>query len=356
MPSNLEATQRQRRLKAAVKDRPEPGIWVIDSPIPPVADDEVLMRVHRASICGSDIGLYDYSGAYAGFAKLPMIPGHEFSGEVAQLGAKVTEFRVGEHVFAESILSCGNCRFCLSGQTNLCTEFKIFGIHRNGGFAEYASVPQKHLHRMKEGLSFEQGAIIEPLSVCCHGLEDVAKVNSAESVVVLGPGPIGLLAGQVARANGCKNVVISGVDVDAKRLSIAGELGFEAVNSNKDDLVHRVLDSTSGMGVDLAVVAAGAGAALNQALELVRKGGMILNIAIYPKPIEVGVTPMVRREIALLGTFASTWRNYERAVMLAVENRVRIEPLITHSFPIAEAPVAFVTAKAREGCKVQLRM
>jgi len=356
MPSKLEATQRVRRLKAAVKDRPEPGIWVMDSPMPRVADDEVLMRVRRASVCGSDIGLYDYSGAYAGFAKLPMIPGHEFSGEVAQVGRNVTEFKVGERVFAESILSCGNCKFCLSGQTNLCAEFKIFGMHRNGGFAEYASVPQKHLHHMKEGLSFEQGAIIEPLSVCCHGLEDVAKINAADSVVVLGPGPIGLLAAQVARANGCDNVVISGVDVDAKRLSIAGELGFEAVNSNKDDLVRKVLDSTSGMGVNLAVVAAGAGAALNQALELVRKGGRILNIAIYPKPIEVGVTSMVRREVALLGTFASTWRNYERAVSLAVESRVRLDPLITHSFPIEKASLAMETAKARNGCKIQLSM
>lgn len=343
-------------MKAAVKDRPERGIWVKDTPLPRVGDDEVLMRVRRASICGSDIGLFDYSGAYAGFAKLPMIPGHEFSGEVAELGAKVAEFKVGERVFAESILSCGSCRFCLNGQTNICAEFKIFGIHRNGGFAEYASVPQKHLHHMKEDLSFEQGAIIEPLSVCCHGLEDVAKIKATESVVVLGPGPIGLLAGQVARANGCDNVVISGIDADKKRLSIAAELGFEAVNSSNDDLVRRTLESTSGMGVDLAVVAAGAGVALNQASELVRKGGRILNIAIYPKPVEVGMTPMVRREIALLGTFASTWRNYERAVSLVVENRVRLQPLITHSFPIDEAPLALETAEARDGCKVQLRM
>ena len=324
--------------------------------MPHVAQDEVLMRVHRASICGSDIGLYDFSAAYAGFAKLPTIPGHEFAGEVAELGSGVTGFKIGEHVVAESILSCGNCKFCLSGQPNICLNFKIFGIHTNGGFAEYASVPQKHLHHMKEGLSFEQAAIIEPLSVCCHAVEDVAKAQAADSVVVLGPGPIGLLAAQVARANGCQHIVVSGIDVDEKRLSIASELGFETVDSTKEDLVRKVLTSTSGLGVDMAIVAAGSGAALNQACELVRKGGRILNIAIYPKPVELGVTNLVRREMTLLGTFASTWKNYERAMTLAAENKVKLKPLITHTFPIDDARLALDTAKAREGCKVQLMM
>jgi len=343
-------------LKAAVKDRPEPGIWVRDAPMPHAGQNEVLMRVRRASICGSDVGLYDYSAAYAGFAKLPTIPGHEFAGEVAHLGAGVTEFKVGEHVVAESILSCGKCRFCLSGQPNICMNFKIFGVHTNGGFAEYVSVPEKHLHHMKDGLSFEQAAIIEPLSVCCHALEDVAKVSGTDSVVVLGPGPIGLLAAQVARANGCQHVVVSGIDVDEKRLNLAGKLGFETVNSNKDDLVGRVLGSTSGLGADIGVVAAGAATALNQACELVRKSGKILNIAIYPKPVELAVTNLVRREMMLLGAFASTWKNYERAMSLAIENKVRVQPLITHSFPLDDASLALETAKARDGCKVQLMM
>ena len=198
--------------------------------------------------------------------------------------------------------------------------------------------------------------MIEPLSVGCHALEDVAKANIDHSVVVLGPGPIGLLAAQVARADGCQNILISGIEVDEKRLSIANVLGFETVNSSKEDLVREVLASTSGLGVDLAIVAAGSGAALSQACELVRKGGRILNIAIYPKPVELAVTNLVRREMTLFGTFASTWKNYERAMTLATEKKVNLEPLITHSFPIYEAKSAFEIAKAREGCKVQLVM
>jgi len=324
--------------------------------MPNVGPDEVLVRVHKASICGSDIGLYDYSAAFSGFAKLPTIPGHEFAGEVAQVSSGVSDFKVGERVVAESILSCGNCKFCLNGQPNICINFKIFGVHTNGGFAEYVSVPRKNLHHIREGLSFAQAAIIEPLSVGCHAIEDVATTSANDSIVVLGPGPIGLLAAQVARANGCKGIVISGIDVDEKRMAIASKLGFETVNSSKEDLVRKVLDSTSGLGVDMAMVAAGSGVALNQACQIVRKGGKILNVAIYPKPVEVAVTNLVRREMRLLGTFASTWKNYERAMTLASENKVSLEPLITHSFPLEETKTAIETAKAREGCKVQLTM
>ena len=343
-------------MKAAIKDRPEPGIWVKEFQTPRPAKGEVLVRVRRASICGSDIGLYDYSAAYAGFAKLPTIPGHEFAGEVAEIGDGVTQFNVGQRVVAESVLSCGACSHCSNGRGNLCLNFKIFGIHANGGFSEYVAVPEKHLHHMRGNLSFEQAAIIEPLSVGCHAIHDVAKVNPTDSIVVLGPGPIGLLAAQVAKASGCTGILVSGIDIDEKRLALAADLGFEAIDSSKDNLEERILKSTSGIGVDVVTVAAGSGQALNQACNLVRKGGKILNIAIYPKPVELAVTNLVRREIALLGTFGSTWKNYEEAMDLAAGNRVSLLPLITHSFPIDEARAAFEIAKAKEGSKVQLVM
>ena len=343
-------------MKSVVKDRPEPGIWVKESPKPSPGRGEVLIRVHRASICGSDLGLYDFSSAFAGFAKLPIIPGHEFAGEVAELGESVSGFLVGERVVAESVLTCGTCAHCTSGRSNLCINFRIFGIHVNGGFSEYVSVPTKHLHHMRDNLSFEQGAIIEPLAVCCHAINDVAKVNPTDTVVVLGPGPIGLLAAQVARARGCRDMVISGIDVDERRLAIAVNLGFRAVNSSKENLVEAVLKSTGDVGADVVAVAAGSGQALTQACDCVRKGGKILNIAIYPKPVELTVTNLVRREISVLGTFGSVSKNYEDAMDLAADNRVVLTTLVTHSFPVDDARSAFEKAKAKEGCKVQLAM
>ena len=313
------------------------------------------MRVRRASICGSDIGLFDFTPAYASFAKLPTIPGHEFSGEIAELGDGVKGFKLGEPVVSESILSCGACPLCLNGQPNLCLKFRIFGIHTNGGFAEFVVVPEKHLHHRKNGLSFEQGAVIEPLSVCCHGVQDVARIKANESVAVLGPGPIGLLAAQVAHAGGCNDITVSGVEVDSVRLDIASKLGFRAVNSSKEDL-QQVIGSRHEIGVDVVIVAAGSGAALTQACEIVRKGGRILNIAIYPNPVELTVTKLVRGEIALMGTFASTWKNYENAMEFAAKGKVTLEPIVTHRYPIDEARVAFEKAKAKEGCKIQLEI
>jgi L-iditol 2-dehydrogenase len=342
-------------MKCVIKDRPEPGIWVKEVPTPQPGYGEVLVRVKRASICGSDVGLFDFTPAYASFATLPTIPGHEFSGEVAELGDGVKGFIVGEPVVAESILSCGACPLCLNGQPNLCLKFRIFGIHTNGGFAEYVAVPEKHLHHRRSGLSFEQGAVIEPLSVCCHAVRDVARIAGNETVAVLGPGPIGLLAAQVARASGCKDIIVSGIDADALRLEIASKLGFRAVNSSKEDLVNAV-KSSHEIGVDVVIVAAGSGVALTQACELVRKGGRILNIAIYPNPVELTVTKLVRSEIALLGTFASTWRNYEDAMKIAASGKVALEPLVTHRYPIDDAPSAFEKAKAKEGCKIQLEI
>ena len=340
-------------MKCVIKDRPEPGIWIKETSTPRPRPGELLVRVKRASLCGSDIGLYDFSPAYAGFANLPIIPGHEFAGEVAEAGEGTTKFKVGERVVAESILPCGNCKLCLNGQPNLCINFKIFGVHTNGGFSEYVSIPEKLLHPLKSNLSFEQAAVIEPLSVCCHAVHDVARIQSTEAVLVIGPGPIGLLAAQVARATGCEDVTVSGIDVDEVRLSIARGLGFKAINASKEDLKKIVL-STHEVGVDVVIVAAGSGAALTEACALVRKGGRILNIAIYPNPVELTVTKLVRGEVALLGTFASTWNNYENAMELAVTHKVSIEPLVTHRYPIGEALEAFEKAKAKEGCKVQL--
>ena len=342
-------------MKTIIKDRPEPGIWVKETATPRPGAGEVLVRVKRASICGSDIGLYDYTPAYAGFAKLPTIPGHEFGGEVAEVGSGVTQFKVGDRVVAESVLACWTCPLCLRGQPNLCLNFRIFGIHTNGGFSEYVCVPEKHLHHLKNGLTFEQAAVIEPLSVCCHAIHDVAKLTRGDSVAILGPGPIGLLAAQVARAEGCQIVLVSGMGIDEARLAIATRLGFKTINTEKEDTVQ-FLKLQREIGVDAVVVAAGSGAALTQACDAVRKGGRILNIAIYPKPVELTVTKMVRGEIALMGTFGSTWKNYEKAMELTANHSVDIESLVTHTYPIDDAQNAFKKAKAKEGCKVQIEI
>ncbi len=343
-------------MKAVVKDKPEPGISVRQMPKPQPAVDEVLLKVYRASICGSDIGLYNYTAAYAGFAKLPIIPGHEYAGEVTEVGSEVANFKTGDRAVGESILSCGSCKFCREGQTNLCLSFKIFGMHTNGGFSEYLNVPEGHLHRLREKLTFQEAALIEPLAVACHALFDVVTVEPTDFVTVLGPGPIGLLAAQVARASGAQDVLVTGIDIDTTRLEIARAMGFTTLNSKEHNAAERTKELTGGIGADVGVVAAGSSEALNQACQLVRKGGKIVNIGIFAKPVELTVTDLVRRQVSLYGTFASNWKNYEEAMNLVTNQKVLLKPLVTHEFPIDEAASAFKVASAREGCKVQLLM
>ena len=340
-------------MKAVVKDRPEPGVWVKEMPKPSASSNEVLIKVKRASICGSDIGIYDYSAAYSEFAKLPLILGHEFVGEVAEIGSDALGFKIGDRVVAESVLSCGTCSYCRSGQTNLCLSFKVLGIHTNGGFSEYANVPWRHVHHLRNELSFREGSLIEPAAVACHAVLDGRLVEPMDFVTVIGPGPIGLIAGQIARAAGCSRVFVVGIDVDEKRLAIAQDLGFGTINSSQEDPVRRIRELTDGIGADVAIVAVGAAQALSQACELVRKGGKIHCVGIFSKPVELAVTSLVRKEVSLLGTFVSTWKNYEQAMTLAVSEKVNLKPLVTHEFQIDQAVSAFEKAKSREGCKVQ---
>ncbi len=292
----------------------------------------------------------------AGFARLPVIPGHEYAGEISEVGSGVEDFRSGDRVMGESILSCGSCKFCREGQTNLCLNFKIFGIHTNGGFSEYLNVPERHLHKLRGELTFLEAALIEPLAVTVHGLLDVARVEPTDFVTVLGPGPIGLMAAQVARSSGAQDVLVTGIDIDLARLEIARTMGFTTLNSTEQNPVERTKELTGGIGADVGVVAAGSGEALNQACQLVRKGGKIINIGIFAKPVELPVTDLVRRQVSLYGTFASTWKNYEEAMNLVVNQKVMLKPLVTHTFPIDEAASAFKIATAREGCKVQFSM
>lgn len=340
-------------MKAIVKDRPEPGVWVKEMRKPSPSPNEVLIKVKRASICGSDIGIYDYTAAYSEFAKLPLILGHEFVGEVAEIGSDAPGFKIGDRVVAESVMYCGTCSYCRSGQTNLCLSFKVLGIHTDGGFAEYANVPWGQVHHLRNEISYREGAVIEPAAVACHAVLDGRLVEPMDFVTVIGPGPIGLIAGQVARAAGCRRVFVVGIEVDQKRLAIARDLGLETINSSQEDPVRRIRELTDGIGADVAIVSVGAPEALLQACELVRKGGKVHCVGIFSKPVELTVTSLVRKEVSLLGTFVSTWKNYEQVMALVVSEKVNLKPLVTHEFQIDQAVSAFEKAKSREGCKVQ---
>ena len=338
-------------MKAVVKSRPEPGVEVKDVPIPKVADDEVLIKVKAAAICGSDLGIYNYTPAYSGM-RLPVVMGHEFAGEIVETGTLVEGYTVGDRVLSESVKACGECGFCREGRSNLCDGSTLFGIHTDGGFAEYVAVPYKLLHRIPPGMSYEEAALIEPLSNAVHFVNDITPFQSGDLVVVQGCGPIGLFSAQLFRLGGAK-VIISGLGVDGVRLGIAEKLGFETVNIDKVDLAEHVMELTGGKGADVAFVAVGAPPAVKQAMSLVKKRGAITVVGIFGSDVPVDMTWLVRRELTVRGAYDAKPTNFPSSISLISEGKVNVRNVLTHRFSLDDAEEAFSVALDRTGGKVE---
>jgi len=337
-------------LKAVVKSRPEPGVEVVDLPVPEVGVGEVLIRVRAAAICGSDLGIYYYTLAYSEM-KLPVVMGHEFAGEIAEVGSEVEGYSVGDRVLSESVKACGSCRYCLEGMSNLCEGSTLFGIHTDGGFAEYVAVPHELLHRVPEGMSFEEAAVVEPLSNALHFVKDITPISPGDLAVVQGIGPIGLFSAQLFRLAGAR-VLLTGIGVDTERFKIAEGLGFEAVNVEEEDLVEKIMDMTGGSGADIAFVAVGAASALRQAVQLVRKRGHVTVVGIFPGDVELPMTRIVRREITLAGAYDARPVNFPESIGLLKSGAVNARDIITHRFSLDKAEEAFGVAISKKGGKV----
>jgi len=344
-------------LKAVAKTRREPGLEVIQTEPDSPRETEVLLRMRSASICGSDLGFYNYTPAYQKFAKVPTIMGHEFAGEIEKVGELVTEFAVGDRVSSESVLYCGKCKFCRSGMTNICQKFTVFGMHRNGGFSELVAVDQKYLHWIPDGVSFLEAGVVEPLSVAVNAMDDVsAEIRSGETACVIGPGPLGLFSAEILRSKGVKDVIVLGIGIDEFRLGIAREkLSYPTINTEEKDPVGEIMSKTDGYGVDTVVVAAGAGSALRSAVQLASKGGQVIVLGIFPEDVPLPASDLVRRQVSLRGSYASSWIHHERAISLLKEKMVRAGDIVTHQFDLDHGDEAFQMAKAKTGCKIQFK-
>ena len=333
-----------------VKRRPEHGVEVCDVPVPEIGVDEVLVQVKAAAICGSDLGIYEYTPAYAKM-KLPVVLGHEFAGRLAEVGSGVESYAVGDRVLSQSVVSCGKCGYCRNGMENLCEGSTLFGIHRDGGFAEYVAVPHDLLHIVPDRISWEEAALVEPLSNAIHFVKDITSVKLGDFAVVLGVGPIGLFSAQLFRLSGAE-VLLTGISVDRERFKIAEKLGFKTVNVDIEDPVEKVLDTTNGVGADIAYVAVGAPSAVDQAVRLVKKGGQVTVVGIFPGMVEMPLTSLVRREISVKGAYDARRSNFIQAISMLKNKTIDAKALITHKFPLERAEEAFQAAKTKVGCKV----
>jgi L-iditol 2-dehydrogenase len=338
-------------MKAVLKTQSQTGLEVKDVPEPKVGDDEVLIKVKAAAICGSDLGIYQYTSAYSKM-KLPVIMGHEFAGEISETGSSVVGFDVADRVLSESVKACGTCSFCREGRSNLCDDSTLFGIHTDGGFAEYVSVPYGLLHRIPDQMTYEEAALVEPLSNTIHFVRDVTPFSFGDFVVVQGCGPIGLFAAQLFKLGGAR-VLMSGLAADETRLEIAAKLGIETLNIDETSLEDRVDEYTNGVGADVALVAVGAPPAVRQAANIVKKRGTVTVVGIFGNKVSVDMNVLVRREMMIKGAYDARPANFPMAIELILRGDVNVLDLLTHKYPLEEAEEAFNVALNRTGGKIE---
>jgi L-iditol 2-dehydrogenase len=304
-------------------------------PVPEVADDEVLLRVGAVSVCGSDIHQYHNKQSWP--VRVPVVLGHEFGGHVARAGKRVRGFKEGDRAVSETAASiCGQCMYCRTGEYNLCPKRSGFGYGTHGAMAEYVRVPERCLHHIPGSLPFERAALTEP---CCVGYNAVAvrsHIRPGDMVVVLGPGPIGLLAAEMARIGGAGTLIVSGMSQDASRLDAARALGVShAVNAEETDLPELVRSLGDGLGADLVVDATGTSIALKQALEMVRPGGQITKVGWGPQPLGFSLDPLVQKAVTLQGSFSHTFKNWEKVVAMLAAGQINLDPIISCVSPLA---------------------
>ncbi len=325
-----------------------------DMPEPSPGPGEVLIEVKACGICGTDIHVLHDEFPYWP----PVILGHEFSGEIVALGPEIQYYKVGERVVGEPhTQACGHCYLCRTGNVQICPTKRSPGWGIHGAFTRYLKMPERLLHRIPDGMSYEVAATVEPTANTVHDVIERTKVEAGDFVVVMGPGPIGLLAGLSARAAGARHVVMVGSPEDESlRLKKARELGFETViNFALENPAEVVSHLTHGVGADVVVECSGAAAAIASTVDLVRKKGRIGVIGLTGKPtIPFPWDKAAFKVCDLIFNLSTSYSSWDRTIQLISRGRIPAGEVISHRMPLTEWKHAFEEIEAKRALKVLL--
>jgi len=343
-------------MQALMKTQKGVGFLEIREVDPPkiVKPDDVLIEVKAAGICGTDIHVKHDRFPYWP----PVILGHEFSGQVVEVGEEVELVKAGDRVVGEPhTKACGKCYLCRTGNIQICPEKRSIGWGIDGAMAQYIVMPEKLLHRIPEEVTFEQAAAAEPTANVVHDVLERARVEPEDFVVVLGPGPIGLLAAMVARAEGARKVMIVGTPKDeALRLRTAREVGIDCVvNLGEEDPIQKTLDLTAGIGADLVVEASGAEPAISMAVELLRRKGRISVIGMTGREnIQFPWDRAIFKVCDVFFNLSTSYTSWNRALSLIAGGKINIDAVISHREPLANWERTFEDIENLRGLKALL--
>lgn len=338
-------------MKALVKKYAKPGLWMDDIPVPEIGVNDVLIKIQRTSICGTDIHIYKWDDWAQKTIPVPMAIGHEFMGEIAKVGKEVTRLQVGQKVSGEGHIVCGFCRNCRAGSRHLCIHTIGTGVNRPGCFAEYLSLPASNVFVIPEGVNDDHASVLDPLGNAVHTA--LSFDLTGEDVLVTGAGPIGIMAAAVAKHVGARNVVIT--DLNDYRLDLAKKLGIKnAVNvkQTKLDDVMKELKMTEGFDVGLEM--SGAPAGLNDMIRTSKNGAKLALLGILPKDTQIEWNQVIFKGLFLKGVYGremfETW--YKMCAML--QSGLDIDAIFTHRFPIQEFEKGFEVMASGNSGKVLL--
>lgn len=313
------------------------AIDLVDLDIPKVKKGEALIRVKYAGICGSD--LHVYHGAHP-TAKFPVIPGHEFVGELVELGEDAcTDIKPGETVVAQPFSSCGVCEACITGNDNVCQSLKLLGAHMNGCFAEYVTIPAKKMYRLPKTVDLKLAALAEPLAVAVHDVRR-SGLKVGQNALIIGGGPIGIFIAMVAQMAGAQ-VYIS--EVSDFRLNFAREMGYETLNPMNDDFDGRVSEITKGKGFDVVFEVSGSKAGIASTTKLVKISGTVMVVGMAADKYPVDTTAVFLKQVNLQGVRIHSQEAFAAAVDILIGGKlnVQLSQLISKTYELKDVKTAY---------------
>lgn len=338
-------------MKSLVKLKAEQGIWMQDTPEPSFGPNDVLIKIKKTSICGTDVHIYNWDDWAKRTVPVPMVVGHEYAGTIAAMGSEVKGLKIGERVSGEGHIVCGHCRNCRAGKRHLCPNTVGVGVNRPGAFGEYLAIPASNVFPLPDNISDDIASIMDPLGNAVHTALSFDLIG--EDVLITGAGPIGCMAAAICRHVGARHVVVT--DVNEYRLDLARKMGATLAVNIKDKTLDWAMQHL-GMkeGFDVGLEMSGNGAALNQMLDFMINGGKVALLGIFPEKVLINWDKVIFKGLYMKGIYGremfETW--YKMSTML--QSGLDVTPVLTHRFKIDDFQKGFDIMRSGQSGKVVL--
>lgn len=343
------------KMRAVVKTEPKPGLEFLELDVPQPGPRDLLIRVKAAAICGTDHHISEWTPWAQARCSLPMVLGHEYSGEVVEVGSAVTNFKPGDRIACETHIPCGHCFQCNTGKQHACENMVIVGVHTDGAFADYHKLPDVCAWKLSSDTSYELGAVMEPMGVGVHGVEAAGEL-AGNTVAVFGAGPIGIYGIAAAYAGGARQIFA--IDISPSRLELATQVipGIVCINAKEADPVQTILDATGGRGVDVVLEYTGSAVATQQSFKTLRRGGRLVLVGLTSDSVTLDTTAdIVYKEATVRGvTGRMMWDTWYKMESLMATGKFDPMKVITHRFPLSDYQEALDAARSGVGGKVLL--